>query len=98
MRSHKVSYLLQALILGAVTSAAAAQTVVVTPAPAPYVTYQDPSVVVVQADSYPPSYPAVLITNRVAVQPSVDPVADSKCRFVVPASYWGCVNSHNGGG
>ena len=29
--------------------------------------------------------------------PAPDPAADAKCRQVIPAEYWDCVNSHNGG-
>jgi hypothetical protein len=32
-----------------------------------------------------------------APQPTPDPAAATKCQNVAPASYWGCVNSHNGG-
>ena len=32
-----------------------------------------------------------------APQPVPDPAAAEKCNSVSPASYWDCVNSHNGG-
>jgi hypothetical protein len=32
-----------------------------------------------------------------APQPTPDPAAATKCQNVSPASYWDCVNSHNGG-
>ena len=32
-----------------------------------------------------------------APQPIPDPAAAQKCQSVSPASYWDCVNSHNGG-
>ena len=32
-----------------------------------------------------------------APQPTPDPAAATKCQSVAPASYWDCVNSHNGG-
>jgi hypothetical protein len=32
-----------------------------------------------------------------APQPVPDPAAAGKCNSVSPASYWDCVNSHNGG-
>ena len=32
-----------------------------------------------------------------APQPTPDPAAVTKCQNVGPASYWDCVNSHNGG-
>jgi hypothetical protein len=32
-----------------------------------------------------------------APQPVPDPAAATKCQSVSPASYWDCVNSHNGG-
>ena len=32
-----------------------------------------------------------------APQPTPDPATATKCQSVSPASYWDCVNSHNGG-
>lgn len=86
--------LLQALVFGALAFPAAAQTVVI-PASAPYMSDERPSVLGVQSDGSPVIvyYPSPAMVNS---QP--DPSADSKCRFVVPSEYWGCVNGHNGGG
>jgi hypothetical protein len=39
--------------------------------------------------------PVVIILP--APQPTPDPAAATKCQSVAPASYWDCVNSHNGG-
>ena len=38
----------------------------------------------------------VLVVPPIAT-PVPDPAADAKCRAVIPADYWDCVNSHNGG-
>jgi len=76
-----LSVLLSALAFGIAVSASA-QTVVVQPAP----------------DTLPPpSDRQTLIVVPPTPTPVPDAAANEKCKMVVPAEYWDCVNSHNGG-
>ena len=80
-QATKLSMLLSAVAFG-IAASAVAQTVVVQPAP----------------DTLPPSSDSqTLIVVPPTATPVPDPAADAKCRNVVPAEYWDCVNSHNGG-
>jgi hypothetical protein len=55
---------------------------------------------VIQATPDPPPPPSggdTLLVVPPTATPVPDPAADAKCRAVIPADYWDCVNSHNGG-
>ena len=54
---------------------------------------------VIQAtpDVPPPSGGDTLLVVPPTATPVPDPAADAKCRAVMPADYWDCINSHNGG-
>lgn len=80
-QATKLSMLLSAVAFG-IAASAGAQTVVVQPTP----------------DTLPPpSGSQTLIVVPPTPTPVPDPSADTKCRNVLPADYWDCVNSHNGG-
>jgi len=89
-----LSMLLSAVAFG-IAASANAQTVVVQPAP----DTSAQTVVVQPAPNAlpPPSDSQTLIVVPPTPTPVPDPAAGAKCRNVVPAEYWDCVNSHNGG-
>lgn len=89
-QSTTVSMLLSALAFG-VAASVGAQTVVVQPAPQTVVVQPAPDTLP------PPSDSQTLIVVPPTATPVPDPAADTKCRNVIPAEYWDCVNSHNGG-
>ena len=45
----------------------------------------------------PPSGGDTLLVIPPTATPVPDPAADAKCRPVLSADYWDCMNSHNGG-
>ena len=47
-------------------------------------------------DRLPPSDSQTLIVVPPSPAPVPDPAASEKCKMVLPADYWDCVNSHNG--
>ena len=89
----RLSTLMAALAFG-IAGSASAQTVVVQPAPDTVVVQPPPDAVVVRPA---PSSDQTMIVVPPTATPVPDPAADAKCRNVVPADYWDCVNSHNGG-
>ena len=48
-------------------------------------------------DTPPPTSGDTLVVVPPTATPAPDPAADAKCRQVLPAEYWDCMNSHNGG-
>jgi len=54
------------------------------------------TVVQVAPDSVPPPNSQTLIVVPPSPAPVPDPAANEKCKMVLPADYWDCVNSHNG--
>jgi hypothetical protein len=48
-------------------------------------------------DTPPPTSGDTLVVVPPTAAPAPDPAADAKCRQVLPAEYWDCMNSHNGG-
>jgi len=89
-----LSVLLSAIAFGIAVSASA-QTVVVQPAPD---TSAQTVVVQPAPDALPPpSDRQTLIVVPPTPTPVPDAAANEKCKMVIPAEYWDCVNSHNGG-
>ena len=89
MQRKKLTVLLGAIAFGAAATAGA-QTVV----------QVAPDTTVVQATpgtAPPPTSSDTLVVVPQTATPHPDPAADAKCRQVIPAEYWDCVNSHNGG-
>ena len=89
---QRLTVFLAALALGAAASAGA-QTVIQATPDLPPPSGGD-TVVVVPA---PPSGGDTLLVVPPTATPVPDPAADAKCRAVIPADYWDCMNSHNGG-
>ena len=88
MLNLKSTVLAAAVALGAAAWAQAQPVVAVPDSPAD----RDAPAVIVAPEA-PPADTQLMI---VVPQPAPDPAADAKCRRVLPADYWDCVNSHNG--
>ena len=90
MQRTKLTVFLAALALGAAASAGA-QTVIVATPDTPQPTSGNTVVVA------PPTSGDTLLVVPPTATPAPDPAADAKCRGLIAAEYWDCVNSHNGG-
>ena len=89
MQHLKLTAMVLVLTASAAISAGAQILVQAPPADTQNVVVSPPTAVVIE------QAPAVVLLP-IAPNPVPDPAADMKCRYLAPADYWDCVNSHSG--